>query len=230
MYFDSTYLILVGPTILFAMIASIMVQSSFAKWKRVRNASGMTGAEAAYTMLQRAGLTHVRVERSHGMLSDHYDPRERVLRLSKDVHDGQTVAAVGVALHEAGHALQHAQNYAPLTMRTALVPVISIGGGYLPILLIFIGLMLKMTGVAVIGLLFFAGAVLFSFITLPVEFNASSRAKKAATELGIVSPGREAQGVSSVLNAAAMTYVAAAATALMQMLYFALMVFGGRRD
>lgn len=236
MIFDYRYMILMGPTILFALIASVMVQSAFAKWKRVANASGMTGAEAAYAMLQRAGLREVRIERAHGILSDHYDPRHRVLRLSQDVHDGRSVASVGVALHEAGHALQHAQKYAPLTMRTALVPLISIGGGYLPVMLIFIGLMFRSMigplgmGMAMLGLLFFAGAVVFSLITLPVEFNASSRAKRAAIDMGIVAAGREAAGVSSVLNAAALTYVAAAATALMQLLYFALLVFGGRRN
>jgi len=236
MIFDYRYLLLVGPAILLAMIASIMVQSAFAKWKRVRNASGMTGAEAAFAMLRGAGLHDVRIERAHGVLSDHYDPRHRVLRLSQDVHDGRSVAAVGVALHEAGHALQHAENYAPLSLRTALVPVISIGGGQLSILLIFIGLLLKAftgafgLGLAMLGLLLFAGAVLFSFVTLPVEFNASRRAKQAALQLGVVSPGREAAGVSSVLNAAALTYVAAAAVALMQLLYFAMLVLGGRRN
>ncbi|MCX7011617.1 MAG: zinc metallopeptidase, partial [Candidatus Sumerlaeota bacterium] len=150
LFFDPRYLIFVGPAILFALFASFLVQSTFAKWKRVRNSSGMTGAEAASVMLSRAGLTDVSIERSSGLLSDHYDPRSRTLRLSPDVYGGQSVASVGVALHEAGHALQHAHHYAPLALRTALVPVAAFGGGYLPWLLIMIGLVMRMPGLALL--------------------------------------------------------------------------------
>jgi len=235
-YFHPMYFIIVGPAIVFAIIASIMVKSAFSKWSKVANSSGISGAEAAQALLTHAGIHDVDIEHSRGLLSDHYDPRSRCLRLSKNVYSGRSVAAVGVALHEAGHALQHAQKYAPLGLRSALVPVASIGGGHLPWILIMIGLAMSAYAkspagltVALAGLGIFAVATLFTFVTLPVEFNASTRAKQAAVEFGIVAPGREAQGVSAVLNAAAMTYVAAAVTALLQLLYFAYLIFGSRR-
>lgn len=229
MFFDPRYFIIVGPAILLSILASMMVKSAFAKWKKVANSSGLNGAQAAETMLRESGIFDVGIEESHGLLSDHYDPSKKVLRLSKDVYHGRSVASVGIALHEAGHALQHAQGYAPLALRSALVPLASIGGGHLPFGLIFIGIIFHATGLALLGLIIFALAVVFTLITLPVEFNASSRAKRAAVQYGIVAPGVEAQGVSSVLNAAAMTYLAAAATAVAQLLYFALIIFGGRR-
>ncbi len=230
MFFSPTYMMFMIPCIILTMLAQWMVSSAFAKWKRVANASGMSGAEAAHALLYRSGLNDIQIEQVGGTLSDHYDPRARVLRLSSDVYQGRSVASIGVALHEAGHALQHAQNYAPLAMRSALVPAMATGS-QLAWVLIIVGLFIQaLHGLAIIGLLLFGAVVLFSFVTLPVELNASSRAKAAAVELGIVSPGREASGVSQVLNAAALTYVAAAATALMQFLYYALLIFGGRRN
>jgi Zn-dependent membrane protease YugP len=221
-------------TVIPSAIAAIMVKVAFSKWSKVSNSSGISGAEAAQALLTHAGIRDVGIEHSRGMLSDHYDPRSRTLRLSKDVYSGRSVAAVGVALHEAGHALQHAQQYAPLALRSALVPVASIGSGYLPVILIFVGLALSAKvgpmgmGLALTGFGIFAVATLFTFVTLPVEFNASSRAKEAAVQFGIVAPGREAQGVSAVLNAAALTYVAAAVTSLLWLLYYANLIFNRR--
>jgi Zn-dependent membrane protease YugP len=230
MFFDPIYLLFVfAPAILISMIVTGFVKSSYAKWRKVANSSGMSGAQAALELLRRSGITSVKIEQSKGFLSDHYDPRSATLRLSPDVYNGRSVASVGVALHEAGHALQHAQNYAPLTVRSMLVPVASIGSGYLPMVLIIAGFMLHQMGLAYVGLAIFAVAFFFTIVTLPVEFNASTRAKLAAVELGVVAPGREAQGVANVLNAAALTYVAAAVTALLNLLYWAYLIFGSRR-
>ncbi len=215
-------------------IAAIIVKVAFRKWSKVPNSSGISGAEAAQALLTHAGIHDVGIEHSRGMLSDHYDPRSRTLRLSKDVYSSRSVAAVGVALHEAGHALQHSHKYAPLALRSALVPVASIGSGYLPIILIFVGLALSAKvgpagmGLALLGFGIFAVATLFTFVTLPVEFNASKRAKEAAVQFGIVAPGRETQGVSAVLNAAALTYVAAAVVSLLWLLYYANLIFNRR--
>ncbi len=228
MIFDPLYLILVGPTLLFALWAQMKVKSSFAQWSRVPAACGLTGAEAAGYMLRAAGLHSVRIERVRGFLSDHYDPSKKVLRLSPEVHDGHSVAALGVACHEAGHALQDAQGYFMLRLRTAVVPTASVGS-WLAFPLIFIGLILNMTGLALIGVIFFASVVVFQLVTLPVEFNASARARQALGELRMITPGREAAGVASTLDAAALTYVAATVTALAQLFYFLMLVFGSRR-
>jgi len=229
LYFDPMYLILVGPTILLALWAQMKVKSSFSQFSRVGSSSGLTGAEAAGYMLRSNGLTDVRVERVQGFLSDHYDPREKVLRLSPPVYDGRSVASLGVACHEAGHALQDATGYAPLKLRTAAVPTASIGS-WLAWPLIILGLFIKaFSGLALVGVILFAAVVVFQIITLPVEFDASKRAKRSLLQLNMVAPGREQQGVASVLNAAAMTYVAATATAVMQLLYFAMIILGSRR-
>jgi Zn-dependent membrane protease YugP len=207
------------------------VKSAFGKWSQVPASSRMTGAQAAQRMLQSAGLGNVGIEPAHGFLSDHYDPRVRKLRLSANVYEGRSVAAMGIACHEAGHALQHAKGYAPLQFRTAIVPVASIGS-WLAWPLIMIGLMLQSSNLAVAGIVLFAGVVLFQMVTLPVEFDASNRAKEQLRSLGIIQSNQEAGGVAAVLNAAALTYVAATVAAIAQLLYFAMRagLLGGRRD
>jgi len=228
--FDPVYWMIVGPTMLLALWAQMRVKSAFGKWSKVAASSRMTGAQAAQRMLQNAGLNNVGVEPAEGFLSDHYDPRSRKLRLSPKVYQGQSVAAMGIACHEAGHALQHAKGYAPLALRTAFVPVASIGSRlYFPLLLG--GIFLHMNNLAVAGVIMFAAVVLFQLITLPVEFDASNRAKQQLMSLGIIQSKQEAGGVAAVLNAAALTYVAATIAALGQLLYFALRtgLLGGRR-
>jgi Zn-dependent membrane protease YugP len=181
----------------------------------------MSGAEAARRMLQSAGVNDVKVEPVQGFLSDHYDPRTRTLRLSPGVYKSDSVAAMGIACHEAGHALQHAQGYAALKLRTALVPVASIGS-MLAWPMMFGGMLLNMANLLLLGVIAFSLMVVFQMVTLPVEFDASNRAKRQIRTLGIIQSDREAGGVSAVLNAAALTYVAAAITALMQLVYFAM--------
>ena len=222
------YLVFFIPPLLFSLWAQAKVKGSFKKYSKVGISSGMTGAEAAYQMLQANGLRNVGIERAQGFLSDHYDPRKKVLRLSPDVHDGRSVAAVGVACHEAGHALQDAANYLPLQIRSLAVPAASFGN-WLAMPLIMLGLFFQMTGLSMLGLIAFAAIVAFQIITLPVEFDASSRAKKALLQMGIVAPGQEAAGVSKTLNAAALTYVAATVAAISQLLYYAMLVLGNRR-
>lgn len=222
-----SYLLLVlVPTLLFSLYAQFKVKHAFSKYSQVPASSGMTGAQAAQEMLRAAGLEgQVAVERVDGFLSDHYDPRHKVLRLSSDVHDSASISAVGVACHEAGHAIQDARAYAPLVLRNAIVPTASIGSN-LGFFLIFIGMILHMTGLAFIGLIMFAAVVVFQFINLPVEFNASSRAREMVGQLGIIGGPAEARGVSAVLSAAALTYVAATVAALVNLLYYGWMIFG----
>lgn len=234
MFFDPLYLVIVGPALLLSIVAQVWVKGAFSKYAQVPTARGLSGAQVAQQIVQRAGLG-VRVERVAGFLSDHYDPTARVLRLSPDVYDGISVSAVGVAAHEAGHALQHAQGYLPLQWRSALVPVTKFGST-LAWPLLMIGFLLQgmsMVGPAdlfvKIGILLFSGAVLFQIVTLPVEFDASRRAVQLVTSEGIVTRD-EADGVKRVLNAAAMTYIAAAAAAVAQLLYFLLRAGMLRRD
>ncbi len=227
-FMQPEYWILVMPTILLALYAQYKVKMAYAKWSRIGNASGLTGAEAAREMLRRAGLTDVRIEQTRGWLSDHYDPRERVLRLSPGVYGGRSVAAVGIAAHEAGHALQHATDYAFLGFRNAIVPFASLGS-WLSMPMIFLGIFFNVSGLFLVGIVVFAGIVVFQFITLPVEFNASSRAKEALPQYGVITRPEEIRGVSEVLNAAALTYVAATIQAVATLLYY-VMLFSGRRD
>ena len=229
MIFDPMYFVFIIPGLILSMWASFRVKSAFNKYSKVRSMRGMTGAEAAEEMLRRAGISGVRILRSHGMLSDHYNPLNRTLNLSEPVYDSNSIAAVGVATHEAGHALQHARNYAPLWVRSALVPTAKIGSsiGYLVMLG---GLFLSSTNMVLIGAVLFSAVLLFQIVTLPVEFNASNRAKALVVEYGIVS-AQEREGIDRVLNAAAMTYVAAAVSTLLTLLYFLMRagLLGGRR-
>lgn len=228
-YLDPLYLILALPGLLLGLWAQMRVKGTFNKYSQMRTTRNLTGAEIARHLLDNQGLHDVRVEETQGFLSDHYDPRTRVLRLSPDVYRVPSVAAAGVAAHEMGHALQHSAGYGPLQVRSAIVPVVQFGSSLAPIL-ILVGFLLRFTTLAWIGVILFAGAVVFALVTLPVEFDASRRAKALLTQSGIVSQ-EEAGGVSAVLNAAGWTYVAAAIAAIGQLLYYVLLLTGGsRRD
>lgn len=227
--YNSEYLCFMVPAFLLVLIAQLYVSSAYSKWGRVAVRSGVTGAQAAQRLINSGGLSGVRLERIAGKLTDHYDPRDKVLRLSQAVADTPSVAAVAVAAHELGHAMQDAQDYGPLRFRSALVPMVSIGS-WLGWIMIFAGLILGLTNLAWLGVVVFSGGALFALATLPVELNASSRAKQLLSDAGIIAGEDEQAGVNSVLNAAAFTYVAGLASAIMQLLYFASMVGGRSRD
>jgi Zn-dependent membrane protease YugP len=236
MFFDLTYLWFILPALALSLWASFRVKSAFKKYSRVRAMSGLTGAQAARAMLDRAGLKDVTVTRSRGMLSDHYNPLNKTLALSEGVHDSPSVAAIGVACHEAGHALQHAHGYKPLYLRSALVPTANIGSS-LGYIVMMVGIFLMyMAGtqvgqtVVLFGAVLFSAVLVFQVVTLPVEFDASNRAKRLAVEYGIVA-AQEREGMDKVLNAAALTYVAAVVSTLMTLLYFLFRagLLGGRR-
>lgn len=230
MFFDPMYFIMLLPALVMAGIATIITKSTFNKYARVRASSGLTGAEAAERMLTRQGVGDVRIERVDGFLSDHYDPSSRTLRLSPGVYDSDSLSAIGVACHEAGHALQHAAHYAPLHLRSALVPVTNIGtqASYV---IFFIGLFMHNPAVLWIAMALFSLAFIFTLVTLPVEWNATARAKGFMVSSGIVS-AQEQAGAGQVLNAAFLTYVAAAMTALLTLLYYLMRsgLLGGRRN
>jgi Zn-dependent membrane protease YugP len=218
-YFWSWDLILLVPAVILGIYAQIKVKSSFAKYSKVASSRGLTGADAARLVLDSAGLNNVGIEVAGGRLSDHYDPRTRVLTLSPDVGNSNSLAALGVAAHEAGHALQHAEGYAAFKVRSALVPVANIGST-LGMWLFIIGIFVASSGSHVLmnaGILLFSAAVLFTLVTLPVEFNASSRAMTLLTNKSILM-GDELKGARKVLSAAALTYVAAALMAVLQLL------------
>ena len=228
LYLDPVYWILIGPPMLLALFAQFKVQATFARYSRVATQKGITGAQAAQRILADAGIDDVKVEEVGGWLSDHYDPRSRTLRLSPGVYHSRSVAAVGVAAHEVGHAIQHAQGYAAMKLRTFMVPAASIGS-WLAIPLIFIGFVFHSLDLVKFGIVFFGAVVAFQIVTLPVEFNASTRAKAALRTSGVVVTQEEESGVRSVLSAAAMTYVAATMVAVMQLLYFILLASGRSR-
>ena len=229
MIFDPLYLLFVAPGLALSLWASMRVKSTFNKYSKVRSMRGLTGAQAAQELLRGAGITDVKIVRSQGMLSDHYNPVTRTLALSDPVYDSDSVAAIGVATHEAGHAIQHARHYAPLWVRSALVPTANIGSSIGYMVMLF-GLFLASQNMVLIGAVLFSAVLLFQVVTLPVEFNASNRAKALVLEHGIVTMD-ERQGVDAVLNAAALTYVAAAVSTLMTLLYllFRSGLLGGRR-
>lgn len=229
MFFDPLFMLLSLPGLILSLWAQARVRSAFNRWSRVPTTAGLTGAEAARRMLEASGIHDVSIEEVPGMLSDHYDPRTRVLRLSPDVFRGRTVAAAGIAAHEAGHALQHASGYTPMYLRQVIVPVCSIGSN-LGIWAIMIGLMINLTQLAWLGVVAFSTMVFFQLVTLPVEVNASNRAKEAILAHGLVREGEEAEGVRRILNAAAWTYFAAMVSSLMQLLYFVILVSGRSRD
>lgn len=230
MYFDPTYvLVLIGVVI--CLLAQAKVKGTFNRYARVANMRNMTGAEAAERVLRSAGIYDVRIEHVSGQLTDHYDPRSKVLRLSDSVYGQASVAAVGVAAHECGHAIQHAKGYAPLKVRGVLVPVANFGSA-IAWPLILIGLLLGSYSSNLfieLGILAFSAAVLFQLITLPVEFNASSRALRILADTGVMQ-GDELRGARKVLSAAALTYVASAASAILQLLRIVLLTGGRRRN
>jgi Zn-dependent membrane protease YugP len=220
MIFDPLYIIMIVPALILSVYAQIKVKSTYAKFSKVSTYRGITGAQAAREILRSSGVHGVDIELTRGFLSDHYDPRSRVLRLSESVYSGDSIASVGVAAHEAGHAIQHAHGYAPLKLRSALVPISSLGSNLAWPLLI-IGFIFMAQSLILAGIIFFSLAVLFQIVTLPVEFNASSRALQALPASGILSD-TEVRGARKVLSAAALTYVAAATAAILQLVYFLL--------
>ncbi|MBI4675584.1 MAG: zinc metallopeptidase [Chloroflexi bacterium] len=226
-YFDPLYFILAIPGLLLTLWAQWKVNSTYNNFSRVRNARGITGVEAADILIRQAGLQgQVQVQGTPGKLSDHYDPRNQTLYLSPEVARNPSVAAVGITAHELGHALQHAQNYGPLNFRMAIVPMVNIGSG-LGYFVFFLGFCLAtQAGVSStimwLGILLLSGTALFSLVTLPVEFDASNRARRMLEASGLMQP-QELQGASSVLSAAAWTYVAAAASTLLNLLYYILL-------
>ena len=233
-YYDWTYFIIVVPVFILAMVASGNVKSTFRKYAKIYSASRITGAEAAERVLRGHGVTNVRIEQISGSLTDNYDPRNNVIHLSRDVYSSTSVAAIGVAAHEAGHACQYADNYGPVRLRMAIIPMTNIGS-QLSVPLIILGIVLSgfssiFYAMAYVGLFLFALCVFFQLVTLPVEFNASHRALESIDQQGMLSE-EEIRGSKKVLHAAAMTYVAALAVAVAQLLRFALLVAGGsRRD
>lgn len=231
---DYLYLILVLPAVIFSLWASIRVNTTFKKYSKIRSMRGITGAEAARRVLDANGLQHIRIEQIPGNLTDHYDPRSDVIRLSESVYGNTSVAAVGVACHEAGHAVQHAENYAPVKIRAAIIPVTNIGSR-LAIPLIILGILLnsltsapEFLVIAYIGVACYGLCTLFQLVTLPTEFDASRRALRCIESYGILG-SEEIGGARRVLTAAAMTYVAALAVSLMQLLRLFLMVSGNSR-
>ena len=225
MIFDPVYFLFVLPPFFLGLYAQWKVKSSFAAMSKVP--ARMTGANAARQMLDNAGLSDVGIEEVSGHLSDHYDPRHKMLRLSPDVYHGQSMAAVGVACHEAGHAFQDAKGYVPLAIRNLAVPAANFGSNA-GMALLFVGLIFSFKPIAVIGLLLFACVVFFQVVNLPVEFNASTRAREELVAQGIIA-GNEEQYVAQVLNAAALTYVAGTLQAIMTLLYYGMRVLGNQR-
>jgi len=239
-FIDPTYLVCVAiPSMILMGIASWYVRQAYNRWSQVRSSSGLTGAQAAQQLISRApyystangtSLRDVRVLGIGGNLTDHYNPQDKTLYLSPGVANVSSVAAVAIAAHELGHAMQDAEEYFPLKFRAALIPMVNIGS-YLGWIMIFAGLFLRFTTLAWVGVAFFAGGALFALATLPVEFDASARAKRLLADTGIIRSEEEIRGVNQVLNAAALTYVAGLVTAVMQLLYYVMLVggLGGRR-
>lgn len=226
-YYDPTYFLAIIGLFL-TMIASGKVNATFAKYNQVRCRTGLTGAEAAQKVLYAAGLYQVRIERVSGKLTDHYDPRSKVLRLSDSTYGSASIAAVCVAAHECGHAIQDEKKYGPLVLRSTLVPVANFGS-QLSWPIFFAGLLFSMEALLMVGIVLFSMAVLFQLVTLPVEFNASSRALNVLENSGILS-SQEMPGAKKVLNAAALTYVAALASSLLQLLRLILLARRNDRD
>ena len=229
MFFDPLYLLFAAPALLVMLYAQMKVRSAYGKYSQVKNMRGVTGYEAARTLLSTQGLSQVKIEQAGGLLTDHYDPRGKVLRFSKDVYNSPSVASLGIVAHEIGHALQDKLGYGPLRVRAALVPVANLGStlGYIFFLL---GLFAGIVGLVWVGVALFSGAVLFSLVTLPVELDASRRARHMLDATGLVSV-EEHQAASAVLSAAALTYVGALLQAVASLAYFVFLALGmSRRD
>lgn len=228
MFFSPTYLIYMLPAFILMGLTSWYVKSSYNKWSRVQASSRLTGAQAAQRLLSTGSMYGVKIQTVAGDLTDHYDPRDKTLYLSPGVANVASVASVAIAAHELGHAMQDAEDYLPLRFRSALVPVVNIGSN-LGWILIMLGLFLRFTEIAWLGIIIFAGGAVFALATLPVEFNASARAKQLLVQTGIIQTDEEQRGVNAVLNAAALTYVAGLVTAILQLLYYVSLVGGRRR-
>jgi len=226
-FFDINYMIYMIPAFILMALTSWYVRSSYSKWSKVPARSGLTGAQAAQRLISAGGLFGIQIQAVAGEMTDNYDPRTKVLNLSQDVAGGASVAALAIAAHELGHAMQDAEGYAPMRFRSALVPAVNIGSS-LGWIMILVGLFLNLVQIAWLGVMVFALGAVFALATLPVEFNASSRAKRLLSDSGIIVGEEERGGVNSVLNAAALTYVAALVTALLQVLYFGNLVRGRR--
>jgi len=229
MYFGGygLYLLISLPALILGLYAQAKVQGSFSKYSKVRTNNGMTGAEVARQILDTNNLQDVKIEQTRGTLSDHYDPRSKTLRLSQSVFGTPSIAAAGVAAHEVGHAIQHATKYGPLNLRSIMVPSVQLGSWLGPVVFM-VGLLLASDSLALIGLVLFALTALFSIVTIPVEMDASKRAKAILSTSGLIYPS-EMQGINSVLDAAALTYVAGAVQVISTLLYYVLMFTRGRR-
>jgi uncharacterized protein len=227
--FNPQYLLFMLPAMVLMMLVQAYVSSAYRKWSRVPARSRLSGAQAAQRLISAGGLD-VTIQGIGGNLTDHYDPRSKVLSLSRGVYEGQSVASIAVAAHELGHAMQDQEGYLPLRFRSAMVPAVNIGS-YLGWILIILGMILRLTNLAWAGLLVFSLGAVFALATIPVELNASARAKRLLVDSGLIVGEDEARGVSNVLNAAALTYVAALITAVLQLLYYVSLVLGmgGRR-
>lgn len=224
--FNINYLVYMLPALLLGLIAQVYVQSRYNKWSKVQNRSGMSGAQVAQRLIERQGMHNLQLKGIAGQLTDHYDPRNKTLALSQGVAQTSSVAAMAIAAHELGHAQQDKDNYLPMRLRSALVPMVNIGTN-LGWILIMLGLIIQISGLAWLGVIAFSAGAIFSVATLPVELNVSRRARVMLKSSGLIMTQAEDQGVKQVLNAAALTYVAAIATSLMQLLYFVSLV-GGR--
>jgi Zn-dependent membrane protease YugP len=229
MFFSLNYYVYMLPALLLMIIAQWYVNSAYSKWSRVRNQRNISGKEAVERLIRASRLYDIQVETVSGRLTDHYDPRSKVLRLSPNVAQSPSVASLAIAAHELGHAQQDQENYIPLRFRAALVPMVNIGS-YLGWILILGGLFFNYTNLAWLGVLFFSGGAIFALATLPVELNASARARQMLEESGLITDPSEQRGIRNVLNAAALTYIAALFQAVMQLLYFVSLVGGRRRS
>ncbi len=229
MFFSPTYLMYMIPAFILMALTSWYVKSAYNKWSRVPAQSRLTGTQAAQRLMSAGNMYGVQIQGTAGNLTDHYDPRNKTLYLSQGVANGASVASLAIAAHELGHAMQDAEDYFPLRFRAALVPMVNIGSN-LGWILIMIGLFLNFTQLAWLGVVVFAGGAVFALATLPVEFDASARAKQLLVQTGIIQSEQEQRGVNAVLNAAALTYVAGLVTAIMQLLYYVSLVSGRSRD
>lgn len=227
-FLDPTYLLFMIPAFILMALTSWYVKAAYNKWSRVAARSRITGYDAARRLISTGGLYGVQIQGAHGELTDHYDPRNKTVYLSNGVANSPSVAALAIAAHELGHAQQDAHDYFPMRLRGFLVPMVNIGS-YLGWILILVGLIIGWTGLAWLGVLVFSGGALFALATLPVEFDASARARRLLAQSGIIQTQEEMRGVNNVLNAAALTYVAALVTAILQLLYYVTLI-AGRRD
>jgi Zn-dependent membrane protease YugP len=227
-YLDPTYLLFMVPAFILMSLASWYVNWAYRKWGQIAAQSRLTGYQAAQRLISASGLQGVQIQGVAGNLTDHYDPRNKTLYLSPGVANGASVASVAIAAHELGHAVQDSEDYLPMRVRGALVPVVQIGSNF-GWILIFVGLLLRWTELAWLGVAVFAGGAVFALATLPVELNASARARQLLVQTGVIQSEQEERGMNTVLNAAALTYVAGLVTAILQLLYYIMLVSGGRR-